>query len=443
MTTFVDTHCHLFNVTDVPLYEALRGKIRMGTLQKFFSVLAGGAAVLTNLDEKMIKQHRNFIRFFEREQQQNIEWFARQLREAVAVHQPGSELIVITPLIMDFDQVVEATNIGRDVEVARQFERLRQAIVAASKVLNEDAQIPVKIFPFMGFDLRKLVNTPTALAELQAFWSEHAASRAEIQKGNFAEIDNGKVLGLKLYPPLGFNPCPNKDKPAQEKAYLSFYRWCVAEDIPITVHCQPSSFTGMLDKDDVAKFTDSENWLQLFKNYDEFNGLRVNFAHFGGETELANALKGPWDESVGYFNPDRVNMKTWVGRLLCLLKEYPNTYADVSAFEFADVDARSNFAKLLGLEKEGRIKVAEGKYLLRDKLLWGSDVPMIISGDSYLKEKYRDESTPMGYAYLLGHFQSAVQGAGKLTDQEKQSLITAMTRDNPARFLLRRTCDSV
>lgn len=29
MTTFVDSHCHLFNFVDIPVYETLDGKVRM------------------------------------------------------------------------------------------------------------------------------------------------------------------------------------------------------------------------------------------------------------------------------------------------------------------------------------------------------------------------------------------------------------------------------
>lgn len=442
MTTFVDSHCHLFNVTDVPLYEALCGKIRMGTLDKFFSLMAGGAAVLANTDEKLIKRHRNFIRFFEREQKDNLAWFAGQLREAVIAKQLDVDLIVITPLIMDFDQVLVKTDIEGDVSVARQYERLLLAIEAARATLFQS--IPVKVFPFMGFDMGKLLlKDASALNELKDFWALKAASPEERQAG-YAAIPNGKVLGLKLYPPLGFNPYPNNT--TEEEAYLPFYTWCVEQNIPITVHCQPGSFTGMKSEREMRSHTDSANWLKLLNKYsrlrkpnDPLNlrNLRINFAHFGGETELTEALKGAWEPEYSYFNAERINPETWVGRLVHLLKNYPNTYADLSAFEFADETARQELSKLLDWESKGKRTGIQGVHALSTKLLWGSDVPMIISSDSYLQEKYQDVTTPMGYQYLFGHFLRMVQETEALAGEtNKQQFVTALTQDNPARFML-------
>jgi hypothetical protein len=433
MTTFVDSHCHLFNITDVPLYEALRGKIKMGTLAKFFSLMAGGAAVLTNSDEKLIKRHRNFIRFFEREQKDNLVWFAGQLREAVKAKQPAADLIVITPLIMDFDQVRDKTDIGDDVSVTRQYERLRQAIKDAGVTL--DQAIPVKVFPFMGFDMGKLlVKESSALNDLKAFWAQNAASPQERLAG-YAAIPSGKVLGLKLYPPLGFNPFPN-DK-TEEAAYLPFYNWCVEQNIPITVHCQPGSFTGMKSEREMRSNTDSANWLKLFKKYTGLRNLRINFAHFGGETELTEALKGAWEAEYSHFNADRINPETWVGRLVHLLKNYPNTYADLSAFEFADETARQELSKLLDWEARGNRTGIQGEHALSAKLLWGSDVPMIISADTYLREKYRNEDTPLGYQYLFGHFLNMVQETKALDGEtNKQRFVADLTQNNPSRFML-------
>lgn len=62
---------------------------------------------------------------------------------------------------------------------------------------------------------------------------------------------------------------------------------------------------------------------------------------------------------------------------------------------------------------------------------------MIISSDSYLQEKYQDVTTPMGYQYLFGHFLRMVQETEALAGEtNKQQFVTALTQDNPARFML-------
>ena len=77
---------------------------------------------------------------------------------------------------------------------------------------------------------------------------------------------------------------------------------------------------------------------------------------------------------------------TWTWGLVCLLKLYPNTYADLSAYEFEKKHARRAFQMLLALDEVGHFDKAVLRrrpgwtpLKLKDKLLWGSDVPMVLS----------------------------------------------------------------
>ena len=85
--------------------------------------------------------------------------------------------------------------------------------------------------------------------------------------------------GIKLYPPLSFDPWPEDDRQELEKVRF-LYSECVRRNLPLTVHCSDGGFNAV---DDVAKFTDpSAGWKKVLSR-PEFRKLKVNFAHLGRE----------------------------------------------------------------------------------------------------------------------------------------------------------------
>jgi len=88
---FVDAHCHLFNIVDVPLYEAILGNIQMGTVKQLMASIAVGSGTIN--PSSMLKEQRNFIRFFERDIAANINWLKDQLTQAVAGDTKSSNIL--------------------------------------------------------------------------------------------------------------------------------------------------------------------------------------------------------------------------------------------------------------------------------------------------------------------------------------------------------------
>jgi len=83
--------------------------------------------------------------------------------------------------------------------------------------------------------------------------------------------------GIKLYPPLGFDPWPSEDKKELEKVKF-LYSECNRKKIPLTVHCSDG---GFITSPDAGKFTDPAQKWQLILSNPEFRDLRINFAHLG------------------------------------------------------------------------------------------------------------------------------------------------------------------
>lgn len=444
--TFIDTHCHLFNFVDIPVYETLDGKVSMNTAVKMLAAFSASGALLSGIVRNKIHDYKDFIQFFERPQSENIKAFVDEVAAA-----DGADELILTPLVMDFDCVrqekcggncnpcmnrncplpdAQPTTDAQDPSAGQQLLRLVETIRHVEQSGGFPDGKSVKLYPFLGFDLRKLTPpNSTAMEDLKQLWEEVGVTKQERQRG-FTGIANGKVLGIKLYPPIGFNPYP-KNKRVLEK-YLLFYEWCIEQQIPLTVHCQSGSYSAGRKKREVDGDTHGANWLNLFEDWKagklgsqkDISELRINFAHFGGEQGIEDMLDP--------FRMDGIDEDSWTYALVTLMMNFPHTYADVSAYDWSEKNAVKNFAKILDMDKEG--KLIAGKYKLTDKLLWGSDVPMVLDSKSYMKGKRRTGEAK--YTHLMQNFRDGVFKSKKLNTDEKNNVISQMTCHSPTRFLL-------
>ena len=418
MKTFIDCHCHAFNLVDVPMYLTLSDKMKMGTIGRL--KLAAGALIYLpqiignkKLLPNVLERHKEFVLFFERAVERNLEMILTEIHESIE-HNHGSQEItevLVTPLIMDFDELLALEmpeQVGKEPSVREQYRRLKIAIETSTV-----QQIPnSKVCPFIGFDLRKLLDAnKDKLDGFKTFWSESNGLAAS----KISELESGRLLGIKLYPPIGFNPCPEGGMPLR---YKQFFEWCCSEDVPLTVHCQMSSYSAGKEKKNLDANTSPENWTRLLAT-PGLESLRVNFAHFGGE-------KGVDD----MFEPFRTDKDSWTYMLIKLLKNYPNTFADISAYDYAEDEHRQNLAKIFVEDAEGDF--GDG-YKLEDKLLWGSDVPMVVSGDAYREDM--DKPGKGHYKYYYAGFLKSINEGKNLKKAHKDLIITNMTEKNPLNFL--------
>ncbi|MCS5422194.1 MULTISPECIES: amidohydrolase family protein [Psychrilyobacter] len=397
MKEFIDSHCHIFNIVDIPLYETIQGKVNFNTFSKLFFVpLAGGLYAANKIKE--IEKKKDFIKFFERSLEESIFKFEKHLLDLTG----GNTDILITPLIMDFDYVKEDGDNFSNLKA--QTERLLNAVDKAS------AKLKIKICPFIGFDLRKL-RYADGLQQIQNLWKTYGSSP---QNTTIKEIKNGSILGIKLYPPMGFNPYP-----ANKERYLEFYRWCIEKDIPITVHCQEGSYGGGSTKKEIKNFTNPLNWLKLFSDNPDLKNLKINFAHFGGEDGVEDMLD-PLKFWVG-----GIDKNSWTYTIIKLLQKYPNTYSDISGYNYGKDklnDFSSNLRKVIEFDYKGQF--TEGEFRLKDKLLWGSDVPMVLSEDSYEGH----------YKNYFNQFDKVVKSAS-ISNLHKKEFLENLVMNNPKEFL--------
>jgi hypothetical protein len=231
--------------------------------------------------------------------------------------------IVLCPLIIDFGYPNIKNNdyfynIPPQKPVTKQIRDLYKAIRAyytkeliisesqdairkfeiKDKVFNKENEL-FEIYPFMG------INTANyTLAEIQKMlekyfsdFSKEDTKEIRYKKlytamGEFhGDLDNKEMCknifaGIKLYPPLGFNPWPDEKDEKEKVEYL--YQMCIEKNIPIITHCSTRGFVASpLHKE----LTNPNNKWEDVLNDQRFSNLKINFAHMGeSDAEWTNKI---------------------------------------------------------------------------------------------------------------------------------------------------------
>ena len=234
-----------------------------------------------------------------------------------------------------------------------------------------------------------------------------------ITKGNhMSGIDDGiqtkGIVGVKLYPPMGFQPWGNTFRDAEKDWWppgapsdfgkaldadlAELYAYCIDEDAAILAHCNDSLGAG----DDYGDRAHPKYWNEALSNK-EFNSLRISLGHSGGYRKVIRNKR--WFQEVVKFaaNP-----------------KFENAYFDFSNFDWLRYRYRR---EELGLHMNALFTVP-GTSALMSKLLYGSDWYMLISEKEY--EKY------------VCNFQTMLREAGMTQGGTHQSAIMG---GNAVRFL--------
>lgn len=227
-------------------------------------------------------------------------------------------------------------------------------------------------------------------------------------KGNIDNIRSNFFAGIKLYPPLGFDPWPKCDDEELEKVkYL--YDFCERKKIPITVHCSTGGFVTV--KDD-KKYTDPEKWKKVLE---KFPKLKLNLAHFAIDHSNGQFHTTKWTKTI-------INILTKADPNNPNKPNYPNVYGDFSCkglnpefYNFLKKDIIDG--KIYG-PKNDRVATDNEKKRLYEKILFGTDfmVNLFYGLDSY-------------YDYL--RFFSVTEKFDKTTKQK-------FSETNPEKFLFKK-----
>ena len=420
---FYDIHCHAMNLSH-PNFSALLKRInRLKFLfmllylhllvplsPKFRKLLFQGSLNLLSLMENDIASFFLITEYFLRKDFWSEKDGALRLHGGIGTY----HRLVLTPLIMDFgykqmernvsdpafyniaarkpiaEQVIDVFN-GIRGYMETELVRAPQSGGTRYAVVPRKTAALFEIYPFLGLNTANY-SLDEVNELLQKYFGNYRGTRPSLfsRMGRFdGNIDEGAdrshyFAGIKLYPPLGFDPWPDEPdagKDAMEKVNL-LYRFCERKKIPITVHCSDNGFQA-IGKPPLQKYTSPERWDEILRQYN----LKINFAHLGKKYALL--FFPEWD---------------WEKKILDYIARYDGVYAD-----FANCPGDWYYGHLKTLIDE-----SPDREKLRSRLLFGSDFPInLLDVDSYNE-------------YLQGF-----GGTPHLTDSDKELFCSV----NPERFL--------
>jgi len=292
-----------------------------------------------------------YLQFIEVGTQNTQEEVFLSMKKAYSPLGPGVRFIGLT-LNMDHMDTAPSRHARIDTQLA-EVERVR-------------LHYPDNFFPFVGVDPRHLQGI--ALKD----WVKD-------------KVERGMFFGIKLYPSLGFFPF--------DPALDELYRWAAQAGVPVMTHCTRAGtfYTGnmanVLTSDTpmslrpndgamidihkrVAKYRANE-WLMktnkhacnVFLHPDNFRpvlnahpGLKVCFAHFGGDDQMLNEKHELATKGIDHDN--------FYSKVLAMMNDYPSVYTDISYTLF-----REQVYQLLKQEIDGPYQ---------DRILFGTDFFMTL-----------------------------------------------------------------
>lgn len=324
---FFDVHTHIFNYRDVPDgFLGIRFPFNTRFLKWIEHILH---RIFNRTDSDTLSNLAYFIQFFRNKT-------SKDATVKLIDYYPDSAFI-FCPLMMDMEPGIKGVIID---DYKLQIEKMKE-------VRDE---FPHNILPFFAAD----PNNP----ELEENFLKV-----------FASDNSYKFFGLKIYPSLGYLP--------SHPELMKIFEICEINKIPVTAHCggatvhaskkefteipgfyfdeelgwtqKTTSKTFRRKKEYGNFFNHPRNWIPVLEH---FPGLKLNLAHFGGDSEWEKYSEG--------------KESTWVHDIIELIYEYPDVYTDFS-FTMYSKKLRTALKNLLLSDP-----------IVLSRMLYGSDYYMIV-----------------------------------------------------------------
>lgn len=250
------------------------------------------------------------------------------------------------PIVSQIKDLFSAirTYYSNELEIVERNGKIKKFNVIETEFNKENKLF--EIYPFMGinpinysFDEIKLM-----LEKYFADFSKEDTKETRYEllykalgnfNGDLDDLENSKNMfaGIKLYPPLGFDPWPDIERNKVELIYQN----CVDKNIPIITHCSTGGFVA--DKDHKEKYTNPNNKWRAVLTDERFKKLKIDFAHMGADDPN-------WTETIIQY----------------ALNEELNVYTDFSSL----ADEPQFYSEL-----KNQINKADSRF--RNKIIYGSD----------------------------------------------------------------------
>lgn len=205
------------------------------------------------------------------------------------------------------------------------------------------------------------------------------------RRSNMAELltifINMGFMGVKMYPPLGYSPdYKSKDNPPWlNKNLFELYTFCSKNKVPITAHTSPGGIRGFGSSP--RKASRLAHPIEWFNVLNDFPKLKVNLAHYGGNSSFTKTFTGDFPDS-----PPKVYKTPWANIIRFYSREFGNVWGDI-AFHDNITENPSTYSQA--------IREACSLYT-GDRVLFGTDYPLheIIVSYNDLIGTLKDEMDP-------------------------------------------------
>jgi len=200
-----------------------------------------------------------------------------------------------------------------------------------------------EIYPFLGVNPANY--TFEKLDKMLAKYFDAYVGKRQALKAVMGTFD-GKIenlgvhafAGIKVYPPLGFDPWP--DDPAALEKVERLYACCVQHDIPMTTHGGAGGFATLRGKR-LANLTSMAKWQAALGAYPE---LRLDIAH------------------LPMRKPEHERRRQLIGLIL----DHPNVYTDIS-YRACRTSYYEEFARFLASLTD------EERRTVESRIMFGTD----------------------------------------------------------------------
>ncbi len=389
--TFYDIHLHAFNLSH-PYLRAFIRRFNVWLFLAFTPIVAGLLPLLRGVIKKKLSSAMNLLAVMEDDIDSVFLMMENCLREDKLLDKDGLHIdgttykkIVLTPLMMDFGykRMEKDENIHYNFPcrkpIRRQVIDVFNAVAYYHSFVYSDRYArgfphlkpdeqgqPTKrifeIYPFIcintyNYEYQEIVEL------LDKYFKDYKGDRSELFEnnpkfdGDIENLTSNYAGGVKVYPPLDFDPWPANPDEKKKVEYL--YGYCEERGIPVTTHGGEGGF-NVLKKKRLKELASTKKWESVLAAYPK---LKLNIAHF------------PVNEKTFFI----FTKKKRLNQVLKLLAnpEYENLYVDFSC----RATGSSYYKALKKLIEESSDEMKE---VLKKRILFGTDFSVnLMSVPSY------------------------------------------------------------
>jgi hypothetical protein len=371
--TFYDVHCHVMNLSH-PNFLAFIRRIEPTLQDHPFKIFFGANLVLISYlifhalsprtltrifnavgVTELINRVKNLLAVMEHDAGSVFQLLDQEMHEKLLKEGQFSlgnfhyDRIVLTPLMMDFgyknmtNPAVYYNTVPVQKPIVEQVLDLFNGIRIYQG--NPATKRFFHVYPFLGINTRNY-SLEKLEKMLDKYFGEYFGNPSELAanqgkfNGDIDSLGSNFFSGIKVYPPLGFDPWPKEQE--ERKKVECLYEISSHKRIPITTHCSNGGYR-IIDTREAELYSAPSRWALVLKKFPE---LKLNFGHLG--------------------NNEGMKKNKWAQDIFSLIDQYEYVFTDFSCRGFGDHYYRS-------LRKMINQAHPQLKMRMTERILFGSD----------------------------------------------------------------------